>query len=447
MTHNHSNQPPEPKKQSAKTNWVEHSKTVAILLLFALALVLTTRIEAFTRLSTALNENNPQGTILEDGTPLEQSGGILPLAIVTHTQGEAGTYQYGVQYHQEEVTAAFEATSNLVREAMSGLASPQAIEEEDFLQAISQTPSLYYDLLGEIPLSIFYAGLSGQESDNVALSGSASRLALAPWQEGVAFYFQQEGAYYLAPVANLTQSRLATALEPFGENQVTFAFQERDYPHLHPLTLMQGEPLAPLVYASTTPFAEETGREELLKILEFPLSNHAQYTTSDGLVIRIGTDSLRLSHNGTVAYTSETATRYTLPLSANPTLYQQAEACRQFAQHLLQNLPLTPQLHLTAVAQPEGETTIFSFDYSLGGIPLTHPQGLPGAQFTVVGDQIHSFTLHYRNYTPPDIPTPVLPYLQAQAILQGLGVSQGELLLVYQDSGGEFLISNWLHPE
>ncbi len=429
-------------------NWVELGKSLAIVLLFALALVLTTRIEAFSRLSTALNESNPQGLLVGEETTLEQSGGILPLAIFTHTQGEERTLGYGVQYHQEHVTTALEATSNLVREALSGLSSPQAITQDTFLQALSQPPSLYYDFLGEIPLSVLYGGLSGNQADDQIHPGQASALALAPWQGGVGFFYQQEGAYYLCPVANLTQARLATALEPFGENQTTLAYQEEDYPHLHPLTLIQGETLAPLVYTSSTPFLEETGRNDLLKILDLPLSNHAQYTTSDGLVIRIGSDSLRLADDGTITYTSESPQRYTLPLGAEPSTFQQAEACRQFAQNILQNLPLTPQLHLTQVTQDsQGGTTQLSFSYSLEGIPLTHPQGLPGVEFHLVGDKIASFTLHYRSYTPTDEPSPVLPYRQAQAILQGLGASQGALLLVYQDTGGEEMATNWVNPE
>lgn len=421
---------------------IERCKDVAIVLLLCLALFLANQVEAFQQLTTVLGEST-QDQAIPYAQSQELSGGILPIAMVAVTQQEEVIHQYGVQYHQEEVRALYDATSNLLKEAMSGLSHPIAIPETEFLSAITQPPSLYFDLRGQVPLDLLYGWLAG--TDALPFSGTANRLALSPWADGMALFYQQGNHYFACPVQNLDQPRLATALEHTVGNQAQFAFQREDLAYLHPLTLLLEEDLQPPLYLATTPFVETQGREDLLEALDFPLAYHTQYATSDGIVVRIGTDSLRLSDGGTVAYSSEHSSRYTLSVGATPTNFQLAEGCRQFAYQILQTLEVVPQLNLASYEKWEDGAKI-TFDYSLNGIPLLFADGISGAEFWVSGEEIHSFSLQYRHYTPTETPSPVLPPLQAQAVLQSFGIPQGELFLVYQDSGGEQISTNWVTP-
>lgn len=426
--------------------WLEPGKSLAIVLLFASALYLSTQIQAFSQLSTALNEN-PQEVVQGESASLDQGGDFLPLAMMANLEQEGVSQSYGVLYQEEEVSALFALTSNLLREALSGLTSPQAIRQDQLLEALDQAPSLFCQFQGELPLEVLYGWLAG--TDALALSASSGLLALAPWGEGLALFYQEGLVYYACPVANMDPSRLSATLESLGENQVRFAFQVPGFEGLHPLTLLPDQGLVPLAYQASTPFLETNGQNQLLQALDFPLANHAQYATSDAVVIRIGSDTLRLSHSGTLQYTgqytSQNTSRYQLALGQDPTLFAQAEGCRQFALQLLQHLDHPPQLQLTAIT-PQDQGHLFTFDYHLEGIPILFTEGLPGAEFHLIQDEISSFSLQYRSYSPTDSPSPVLPLLQAQAILQGLGLENGRLLLVYQDGGNETLLTNWVTP-
>ncbi len=429
----------QPKKS---IHWVERGKDVAIVGLFCLAIFLASQVEAFAQLSTVLSENN-QEIVVNQSVGLEQWDGFLPIGIMVVTQTEEVVEQYGVQYQQEQLEDLFDQTSTLLREAMGGLSAARSISLEDFLEYITTPPCVYFDLRGDVPLELIYGWLSGK--GDLQNDDYANRLALAPLEGGIGLFYQEGDSFYGCTVTTVDFSRLESGLEHIGDNQAMFAFQREDLQGIHPLTLVLEQEVNPAVYTVSTPFLEAGGRTKLLEALEFPVAVHTQYATNDGVVIRIGTDSLRLADSGTITYTSEDTSRYSLSLGGEPTLFQLAEGCRQFAYQLLWGVEVVPQMNLVSVTMLE-EGYQFAFDFSLDGIPIAYLDGLSGGEFWVVGEEIRSFTLQYREYIPTEMVSPVLPELQAQAVLEGLGRERGELFLVYQDTGGEQISTSWVTP-
>lgn len=418
----------------------ETIKNIAILCLSLLAAYLISRVEIFSRVSTYLLEEAVP-TVLEEELSLEaQLAGIMPFAMVAVGQESGQLVQVGLQY-EPELQAMFGTASQVLKEALGNLSQVEEIGAEAYFSLLTDSPSLYFQWKWEIPFFLLESYLSGGQNDTG--DRMISGILLSAWEEGVAVAYESGQRYYVGQVSTVELSRLETLLETMVGEPIFFAFQqEEDYSKLAPLTLLYQHLIEKRSYRGAVVF--ETALSAVLESLGFQLSANAQYSATDGLVVRGGGDSLRLSDTGQITYLREEQPRYLLGKEGQEiSLYEQIEGARRFAMGILEGLDTPPQLHFYQVTEVEGQQLI-QFTASLEGVPLAMGDSMVWAEFLVAGEVIESFTLWYRNYTPQEGRLPLLPVAQAQEILSLYSLEK--LLLVYQDSGREWVTPTWVAP-
>lgn len=407
------------------------------------AIYLAGQLEAFSSLTSYLQESgNFNQTLLPSST--QTSPEFLPISMMAITAQEEQIQQIGVQYNQTQGDLFFDATSQLLKEVLGNLGEPQALSQEDFFSVVQQAPCLYFELFGEIPLSLLEQWLSAQSSPSTH-TARVSRMALGTWQNRLHFFYQEGNQYYHSPVTVLDVSRLETVLASLSGTPLLFTGQHPALSALSPLTVWGDQPEETVAYLSQSPLTEEEQRRVILEQLDFQTSSNSQYLTDDALVVRSGSnESLRLSFDGTILYHSEGTPRYRLPRSEQTiTLHEQVEGCRRFTQDLWQGFSVIPEVHLYSVEEVDA-AVIISLYFSLHGMPLVWNHDAIGAQFRLEGDVISEFTLRYREYTPLEPSQPSLPLPQVEAILQQQGSGQKRIFLGYQDQGGETMSAGWV---
>ncbi|MFI3255120.1 MAG: hypothetical protein R3Y63_12430 [Eubacteriales bacterium] len=414
---------------------IEMIKNLIIVFLSCSALFLLSQVEIFSRVSTYLLDDTVQTVKEVDLLFEEQLGGVLPLAVVA--LDDMG--QRGLQY-EEGIEDFFSLSSQILKEALGNLTTVEEISFQEFQQLLTTAPSLYFQWGKEIPLVLLESYLSdGQLGER---EGTVSGILLSPWKEGMALIYQSKDRYYACPVVALEEGRLEAVIDHLGGEALAYAFSLEGYELVEPLTLVSPVPLSKMVYRGSTAISSDLSG--LLEILGFQSSANAQYSSSDGLVVRGSTDSLRLSDEGQITYQGEEQTRYFLPKEGTSiTLFEQVEGARRFASQILQDLETIPQLQFYGIQQ-EGEGLWIQFSATLDGVPLAFGDSLVAAEFLLVEEAIQEFSLWYRHYLPLEIETPILPIRQAQDIMETF-VLDG-LLLVYQDSGRETVSATWVSP-
>lgn len=426
-----------------KNLWIEGVKNVGILCLTCSAVYLTTQVDAFSNLSSLLQEEElevVQGTVSETS---EVYGMVRPVILVAVREGESGVEQVGVPYDVVMGDVVFAQTTQVLKEALGNLGEMEWISQEEFMGAVTGAPCLYYELFGSLGLDYLgqWLSLSGGEFRE---GREVTRFVLGEYGEGIGLYCEGGGLYFVYPVSVVDSSRLEGILGEMEGEELVFAFQEEGYGALHPLMVYGGEPEASVVYRGSSPFEQEDQVERFLGILDYQSTSNGQYGTNDGIVVRGSGDSLRLSYDGRVVYQLEEGSRFQVSRGGEQiTLVEQVEGCGQLLLRMLSGLVKVPEVTLYSVEESGGECVV-SFYYSLDGVPLVWGDDMVGAEFHLVGENIVGFTVQYRNYVGTEQKNPTLPLRQAQAVLAGRGGVSGEVFFGYQDLGGEVVSAGWI---
>ena len=394
-------------------------------------------------------ENSASAGIVEHQ---ENSSTAWPVRLaVTSWNGESAM-RYGVQYNWEECQTQFQTVASLLREALSSPGVARTAAEREWREALSQRDSLYFDLLGSVPLSVLSGWLSGEET---GLEGTARRLVLSTEGDGAVLYYQdsQTGMYYArqAELVNVEQLRAVTAA--VVDNGAKFAFELEGYEDLEDETLLLPEPPQPRIYTASNPLSGEAQTEDirsdsvlggLLTALSFPDSSYI-YSGTDQ-VIRSGNDTLRLSSSGVVRYIvaeGETS-RYLIPAQGEtPTQLEIAETCRALAEKAVGGLAGEGRLFLREMKREQGSWSV-QFGYQLDGIQVQVGDQGYAAHFRVEGNEIAQFTLRLRTYADAGTRAVVLPERQAMAAMQSMNLRGQELILLYSDLGGDTVSVGWV---
>lgn len=435
---------PQPIPVPKKTSLLEVGKNLAILCLACSAVYLASQVEAFTKFSAYFHQVETTGHSQSFTNPQAQEEAIYPHSLLAIRHTESGQEQIVVHYDENAMINAFALSTQILKEALSSLQTSQiqTITQADFQSALSTAPSLYLDWPGQIPLSILSQWMS--ESQTATTSAQLSRMLLTPSDGGMALLYQENNQFFSAPLPVLTEERLATVLTQLSGAPAQFAFQNPLYQDISPLSLFSLDLPQPHQYTATTPYQETSGMTKLLEDLGFQTTSQGKYNATDGVVVRSGSESLRLSPNGMLWYQGEGSRRYTLPFQGETiSLSQQIEGCFHFTTNLLSSIQSPLQVSLYAVSEEENLKKI-SFSASLQGIQLSYDNAPELAEFWLDGDTIQSFVLYYRSYLPTEETSVLLPVLQAQAILTSMEQSQSKLQVMYQDSGSEQMTASWL---
>ena len=425
--------------KGSKKRLVERVKSLLIVLLSCSAVFLVLRTQA-----SIVGSGEGQEAYAADGNgtaSTEDPGATArPLRMAAAIQRGSEVVRYGVQYDQTAADELYQQAYSLLVEALSSAGEPQQASEEDWQQALSTAPGLYFDWQGELPLEV----LSGWMSvDNQALTGTARRMVLTAVEGQVLLYYWDEsaGQGWSCPCDVISASRLTEAVGALQENGALFAFESEEYSALSPYTMVLPQTPVPEVYSSSNPITGEDSQRALQETLGFP-ENSVFYNAADELVIRSRNDTLHIAENGQVSYEAaeEGSDRYRL---AGTGVYEAVEGCRRLAQQTLGQFCGEASLYLMSAQETEEGSWQVEFGYHLDGIQVRLGQEGWAARFLVEQGQITQFQLCFRSYTDSGTTSVVLPERQAMAAMEAKGHGGEELLLIYLDSGEELVSASW----
>lgn len=431
-------------RKSKHARLLELGKDVLIVLLACSAVWLTTRVQRTGSLGDLLADT-PQ-----EGQGQTQAPGqmemVRPVRMAAVGRSGETTIRYGAQYDQQSTDALFQQVANLLVEALSDGGEMSPVGQWEWRTALTSPPSLYFDLMEGVPLSVLTGWLTGESTGGEVF---VRRLALAASRGQVFLYYQDEesGQFYAGPVDVISVSRLESAVSGLSDNGACFAFEKEGYSLLSPYTLLMPGTPQPAVYQVYNPLSREEGLNSLLEALDFPASSSYTYQGTDGeLVVRNGYDTLRVSAQGTVRYhtTEGEISRYPVASDTGGTgCYEAVEACRVLVSETLGTQCGAARLVLTHVERITGGWAV-EFGYCLDGAAVQVYEEGCAARFLVQNGQIAEITLQARSYEETAESGLVLPRLQAMAAMEAAGLEGRELLLGYQDSGGGTVTAGWI---
>lgn len=433
MTHN--------KRRSRLVEW---SKNLLIILLTLSALYLLGR----TQLPDALFSRSggfwdtaaswfrpgerPSNVYTSDGSLAT----VRPVRLAVCQEGQ----RYGIQYDAAAVDAAFSELSTLLSEALGSASAPEAVTEQAWRQALSQD-GLFFDFLAPLPLSSLSAWL-GNGTANPDLPHSARRLCLIGSAHGgvsLLYHNEDDGLYYACGTTLSWEIHLESALSGWSPNGASFAFETEGMEALAPYTMLPA-PLQMPVYAVSNPLTDDPERlSTLLRALSFQPQNTLD-PAAGGQVME-GSDTLRLTADGSVTFHSIGDSDFRFQFSSSD-----RQEILDFARTLTESTVGAwcgdAHIYLAGI-QESGQELQITFQYSLAGAPVALPDGRFAAHFVVRGGAVTDFTLYLRAYSIGAETSPVLPELQAAAILEAQNAVGRELALRYQDGGGDRARANW----
>lgn len=432
-----------------KRKILEAAKSALIVVLVCNAISLSGRILFPEGLYSLIQQEKRE----EYGVVQQQERSVVawPVRIVISSFREEEVRRYGVQYDRENCEREFEPIAGLLRESLSGAAALAEVDRNEWERALGMRSNIYFDLLGEVPLSVLTGWLAGSDS---RLSGSVRRLVLTAEEERVKLYYQNQenGRYYVCSSEVVQVEQLLNITDLILDNGVEFAFELDAYETLAGDTMLLPEAPSPRIYTAENPLKAEGQSQEyrsngvlgqLLTALSFP-DNSYIYPGTDQ-VIRSGTDTLRISPQGVVRYAAgEENSRYPiLSQWALPTQFEVAEACRSLAEGTLGSQAGAARLYLQTMKQTSTGWELY-FGYCLDGARVQVGELGYAAFFQVERDEIIQFSMQMRRYTDTDSCSVILPERQAMAAMQALKAEQRELVLVYQDTGGDIVSAGWI---
>ena len=437
-------------KKNTGRRLIELGKDVLIVLLACSALYLTYRTLLVGGLEDFWKGEDSGGTNLVKEQ--EESSVAWPVRMAVSSWNGESLSRYGVQYDTGDCDERFRMVASLLREALSSLGAAREVSQYEWRSALSGTTNLYFDFLGEVPLSVLSGWLSG--TDN-GLGDTVRRLTVSAKGEQVILYYRDErtGTYYAREAEVVNTQQLSSITQGVTGNGAVFAFEQEQYSGLDGDTMILSKPPQPEVYSAANPLAEELQTEELsqggrlselLLALSFPDSSYIY--SNNGLVIRNGNDTVRVSDGGVVKYEvlEGEQSRYLIPAKeGQPTLFEAAQACRWLADRTVGAMAGEARLYLREIRQTQNGWQI-DFGYCLDGASVQVEDSGYAAHFQVEGDEITQFILQMRSYSKTGEQSIVLPEPQAMAAMQALGKEGGQLLLSYRDMGGDTVSASWV---
>lgn len=421
--------------------WVEAFKTLLIVLLSlsALFLLYMSPLVQGSGLSSLV-----QGNLTADTDNTVSSTGLTTAAIPARMAVGSDMGFYGVQYDQSSVDALFSLAGPLLGEALSAAKAPSTLSRSQWQERLSGT-CVYFDFTAPIPLASLCSWLK-EGASNPNLTESARLVLLAQEADGtlsLAFHSEKDDSYICFETGLDGELHLAPILSSVTPNSAFFAFEDNSLPDIvSDHTLFTSEELSPAIYTSTTPLllSDSALTSQLLSALSFAEQNRA--TVSEGVLYVDGEDTLRLSSDGYVEYTSSGSGKY--PAAAG--IDGAVEAAWALAEQTLSPLCGSARLYLMSAAANEetDDAYTITFGYLLNGAVVNLSGQGWAARFHVQGGSILDFTLCARTYTATEQTKLLLPADKAAAALTALTDTAKELVIQYQDNGGSTAQPGWM---
>lgn len=306
----------------------------------------------------------------------------------------------------------------------------------DFLRAL-EGPSLYYDFLEPLPLSVLAGLLGGGEEVSPREDLSARRLLIALQDSGTVLYLWDGGEACLRAVTAVSADSVEQVIGRYELGDASFAMDAApDAParRLDPCSLLPGQAPALDAFTLGDPLAGST--DWLLSALGFNPRSRTRHTESNGTeLIMDGDRTLRIRPDNSVRYQSGDDPSLRIKSAGEtPTAREAALGVGALLESLFSPVSGEARLYLQSVRRG-GDATVLRFGYQAGGVPIRFQDGGCAAEATLTGTAVTALTLRFRQYNPSGEGSLLLPLPQALAVA---ATSPGkELSIGYVERDGE----------
>ena len=304
----------------------------------------------------------------------------------------------------------------------------------DFLRAL-RGPSLYYDFLEPLPLSVLAGLLGGGEDVSPREDLSARRLLIVPQEGGAVLYLWDGGESCFRASTAVSADSLEQVISRYELGDASFAMDggglERE---LDPCSLLPAQPPQLPSFTLGDPLAG--GTDWLLSALGFNPRSRTRHTESNGTELIIDGDrTLRIRPDNTIHYQSGNEPILRVKAAGDlPTAREAALGAGSLLGSLLAPVSGELQPWLQSLRR-SGDVTALRFGYQLKGVPVRFQDGGFAAEITLTGSAVTALSLRFRQYNAAEEPSLLLPLPQALAVA---AASPGkELSIGYVERGGE----------
>lgn len=357
----------------------------------------------------------------------------------------SGDKTYG-RYGSVTTTTADESFAPLktfLQEALGSARAFSSAGEADFFAALDR-PSVYYDFLEPLPLSVL-SGLVGGTAGTEHIA--ARQLVLTTAETGIVQLIVSDGrnTYFQCDTA-ISSSDLDSVVNHFELGSGYFAYDytvlDDHYSRISPTSLFLEALPQPPILSVTSQLPDESG---LLEVLGFNPHTNSRYTEANGTEVVVeGDHSVRFLPEGIIRYKGSDNEASEIELTVEcagetPSLQEAATGVTALLNQLLNGSDAS--LYLLDIRR-SGSVTTLQFDYQSGGIPIRQSSGAPAAEVQLNGNRISSLSLLLRQYAAGTDSSPLLPMKQTVAI--AARQPGRELLIGYTDNGGDTSGAVWL---
>ena len=367
------------------------------------------------------------------------SQSAAPAAELTAPVRAAVTGDYG-RYGSVTLTTGDSGFADLLgRRLLEALGSARdyvSCAPAEFLRAL-EGPSLYYDFLEPLPLSVLAGLLGGGEEVSPREDLSARRLLIAPRENGTALYLWDGEESCSRALTAVSADSLEQVIGRYELGDASFAMDAAgDSParELDPCSLLPGEPPQLPAFTLGDPLAG--GTDWLLTALGFNPRSGTRHTESNGTeLIMDGDRTLRVRPDNSVRYQSGDDPSLSVKAAGElPTAREAALGAGALLGGLFSPVLGEAQLWLQGVRR-SGETTVLRFGYQAGGVPIRFQDAGFAAEVTLTGTAVTALTLRFRQYGLSEERSLLLPLPQALAV--AAAVPGKELSVGYVERNGE----------
>lgn len=419
----------EAKKRSRR----DFIQNITITLLSLLAVVLFVRTQVYGRDLPAFSSLSGTASTAGTVTATETSGLTAPVRVaVSGSYGRYGSITFTT------ASDGFSPLGSLLGEVLGTPLTCTETTQEELLTAL-QSPSVYYDFLQPLPLSVLAGFVGGMREDSI----SARHLVLsAPEGTGVTLYLWDHGERFLRCTTALSPTALEAVIGQYEQGSADFAFDTAErYGALdvEPLSLFVTQTQLP-VLSST---AASAASSRLLSTLGYNPHTQTRWIEASGTeVIVDGDRTLRIRSDGRVLYQSGGSTALQVTAAGEiPTLWEAASDVGTLLSKLLPE-GSEGKLYLRSIKR-SGSATTLTFDYQYNGIPILFSDGSAAAEVTLSGSAVANLSFTGRRYAAGDETALLLPLQQAMAVAAQEAPGK-ELFIGYADYAAEQTAPQWL---
>ena len=319
-------------------------------------------------------------------------------------------------------------------EALGSARDYSACAPSEFLRAL-EGPSLYYDFIESLPLSVLSGLLGGGEEVSPREDLSARRLLIASQPSGVSLYLWDGGENCFRAFTAVSADSLDQVIGRYELGDAAFAMDGTGLEQtLDPCSLLPGQPPSLAAFTLGDPLAG--GTDWLLSALGFNPRSRTRHTESNGTeLIMDGDRSLRIRPDNSIYYQSGDDPSFRVKAAGElPTAREAALGAGSLLAGLLSPVSGEAQPWLQDLRR-SGDVTVLRFGYQIGGVPVRFQDGGFAAEVTLTGTSLTALTLRFRQYGPAGENSLLLPLPQALAVASA---SPGkELSIGYVERAGE----------